>query len=95
MSAEPGGVPSPVVEPSQGEQQTHGFVRQHLPCLRQESERLDHNPMGLTIGLKRALHYTDIGLTGGALSRSNNAVIGITRRSWMTSAVVRTSASGS
>jgi hypothetical protein len=30
--------------------------------------------------LKRALHFTDIGLSGGALSHSNNAMIGTTQQ---------------
>jgi probable F420-dependent oxidoreductase len=59
--------------------QTPDFVQQHLPYLRQESERLDRDPMELTISLKRALHFTDIGLTGEVLSRSNNAMIGTTQ----------------
>ena len=67
------------MESSQGEQQTPDFVRQHLPYLRQESERLDRDPTGLTISLKRALHFTDIGLTGEVLSGSNNAMIGTTQ----------------
>jgi hypothetical protein len=52
------------------------FVQQHLPYLRQESERLGRDPGQLTISLKRALHFTDIGLSGKVLSRSSNAMIG-------------------
>lgn len=59
--------------------QTPGFVQQHLPYLRQESERLDRDPMELTISLKRALHFTDIGLMGEVLSGSNHPMIGTTQ----------------
>jgi hypothetical protein len=33
----------------------------------------------LTISLKRALHFTDIGLSGKVLAHSSNAMIGTTR----------------
>jgi probable F420-dependent oxidoreductase len=59
--------------------QTPDFVRQHVPYLRQESERLGRDPEELTVSLKRALHFTDIGLSGEVLSRSNNAMIGTTQ----------------
>jgi probable F420-dependent oxidoreductase len=59
--------------------QTPDFVRQHLPYLRQESERSGRNPEELAVSLKRALHFTDIGLSGEVLSRSNNAMIGTTQ----------------
>jgi hypothetical protein len=54
-------------------------VKQHLSYLRQECERLGRDPSELTISLKRALHFTDIGLLGEVLSRSNNALIGTTQ----------------
>jgi probable F420-dependent oxidoreductase len=59
--------------------QTPDFVRQHVPYLRQESERLGRDPEELTVSLKRSLHFTDIGLSGEVLSRSNNAMIGTTQ----------------
>jgi probable F420-dependent oxidoreductase len=60
--------------------QSPDFVRQHLPYLRQECERLGRDPRELTISLKRALHFTDIGLSGEVLSGSNNAMIGTTQQ---------------
>jgi hypothetical protein len=54
-------------------------VQQHLPYLRQESERLGRDPRQLTISLKRALHFIDIGLSGEVLSSSSNAMIGTTQ----------------
>jgi probable F420-dependent oxidoreductase len=59
--------------------QTPDFVQQHLPYLQQEAERLDRDPRQLTVSLKRALHFTDIGLSGDVLSGSSNAMIGTTR----------------
>jgi probable F420-dependent oxidoreductase len=59
--------------------QTPDFVQQHLGYLRRESERLGRDPRELTISLKRALHFTDIGLSGEVLSGSNNAMIGTTQ----------------
>jgi len=55
------------------------FVQNHLPYLHQESERLGRDPNQLTISLKRALHFTDIGLTEEVLSRSSQALIGTTQ----------------
>jgi len=60
--------------------QSPDFVQQHLPYLRQECERLGRDPRELTISLKRALHFTDIGLSGEVLSGSNNAMIGTTQQ---------------
>lgn len=59
--------------------QTPEFVRQHLAYLRQESERSGRDPDRLVISLKRALHFTDIGLSGQVSSHSSNAVIGTTQ----------------
>jgi probable F420-dependent oxidoreductase len=59
--------------------QTPDFVKQHLPFLQQEAQRLGRDPKALTVSLKRSLHFTDIGLSGEAPSRSNNALIGTTR----------------
>jgi probable F420-dependent oxidoreductase len=59
--------------------QTPEFVQQHLPYLRQESERLGRDPRELTVSLKRALHFTDIGLSGDTLSPSNNTMVGTTQ----------------
>ena len=59
--------------------QTPDFVQQHLPFLRQESAHLGRDPGQLTISLKRALHFTDIGLSGKVLSGSSNAIIGTPR----------------
>jgi probable F420-dependent oxidoreductase len=59
--------------------QTPDFVRQHVPYLRRESERLGRAPEQLLISLKRALHFTDIGLSGDGRSGSGNALIGTTR----------------
>lgn len=58
--------------------QTPAFVGEHLPYLRQEAERQGRDPYTIAISLKRSLHFTDIGLSGEALSRSNNALIGST-----------------
>jgi probable F420-dependent oxidoreductase len=59
--------------------QTPDFVEQHLPYLRQEAARQGRDPDEPTISLKRALHFTDIGLTGEVLSRSSHALIGTTQ----------------
>jgi probable F420-dependent oxidoreductase len=58
--------------------QSPDFVQAHLPYLQQEAECLGRDPRELTVSLKRALHFTDIGRSGEVLSRSNNAVIGTT-----------------
>lgn len=60
--------------------QSPDFVQQHLPYLREECARLGRDPSELTISLKRALHFTDIGLSGEILSRSSNAMIGTTQQ---------------
>jgi hypothetical protein len=54
-------------------------VQKHLPYRHQEAERLCHDPGQLTISLKRALHFTDIGLTWEVLSRSSHALVGTTQ----------------
>jgi hypothetical protein len=59
--------------------QTAAFVEEHLPYLRYAAERQGRTPDGLTISLKRSLHFTDIGLSGEVLSHSNNALIGSTQ----------------
>jgi probable F420-dependent oxidoreductase len=59
--------------------QTPEYVAAHLPYLRQEAERAGRDPASLTISLKRALHLTDIGLSGSFVSHSGNAVIGTTQ----------------
>jgi probable F420-dependent oxidoreductase len=58
--------------------QTPAFVQAHLPYLRQEAECQGRDPQTLLISLKRSLHFTDIGLSGEVLSRSNNALVGST-----------------
>jgi probable F420-dependent oxidoreductase len=59
--------------------QTPDYVAQHLPYLREEAERAGRDPRGVTISLKRALHFTDIGLSGEALRRSGGSLIGTTQ----------------
>lgn len=59
--------------------QTPDFVAQHLPYLHEEAERHGRNPKELTISLKRSLHFTDIGLSGEVLRRSEGALIGTTQ----------------
>jgi probable F420-dependent oxidoreductase len=58
--------------------QTPDFVQQYVPYLHAEAARQGRDPNTLTISLKRSLHFTDIGLSGEALSRSNHALIGRT-----------------
>jgi probable F420-dependent oxidoreductase len=58
--------------------QTPDFVQQHVPYLHAEAARQGRDPETITISLKRSLHFTDIGLSGEVLSRSNHALIGST-----------------
>lgn len=59
--------------------QTPDYVAQHLPYLRDEAERIGRDPKGVAISLKRALHFTDIGLSGEVLRRSGGSLIGTTQ----------------
>jgi probable F420-dependent oxidoreductase len=59
--------------------QTPDGVAAHLPYLREEAERIGRDPGTITISLKRALHFTDIGLSGQVLRRSGGSLIGTTR----------------
>jgi alkanesulfonate monooxygenase SsuD/methylene tetrahydromethanopterin reductase-like flavin-dependent oxidoreductase (luciferase family) len=58
--------------------QTPDYVAAHLPYLREEAERIGRDPRTITISLKRALHFTDIGLSGEILRRSGGSLIGTT-----------------
>lgn len=55
---------------------TPQYVADHIPYLRQEAERAGRDPDSITVSLKRALHFTDIGLPGDLPFRSGNAVVG-------------------
>jgi probable F420-dependent oxidoreductase len=59
--------------------QTPDYVAQHLPYLRDEAELIGRDPKTVTISLKRALHFTDIGLSGHVLRRSGGSLIGTTQ----------------
>jgi len=59
--------------------QTPEFVAQHLPYLREEAARIGRDPREVTISLKRSLHFTDIGLSGDVLRRSEGALVGTTQ----------------
>jgi probable F420-dependent oxidoreductase len=59
--------------------QTPDYVARHLPYLRAEAERVGRDPATITISLKRALHFTDIGLSGEVLRRSGGSLIGTTQ----------------
>jgi probable F420-dependent oxidoreductase len=59
--------------------QTPDYVARHLPYLRAEAERIGRDPRAVTISLKRALHFTDIGLSGEVLRRSGGSLIGTTQ----------------
>lgn len=59
--------------------QTPEYVAEHLPYLRQEAERSGRDPRDIVISLKRALQFTDIGLSGDVLRQSGNPLIGTTQ----------------
>jgi probable F420-dependent oxidoreductase len=59
--------------------QTPDYVAEHLPYLREDAERTGRDPRAITISLKRALHVTDIGLSGEVLRRSGGSLIGSTQ----------------
>jgi len=59
--------------------QTPDFVAQHLPYLRRQAERRGRDPAGISISLKRSLHFTDIGLSEGRGVRTGGALIGATQ----------------
>jgi probable F420-dependent oxidoreductase len=59
--------------------QTPDYVAQYLPYLHDEAKRIGRDPQGVTISLKRAVHFTDIGLSGEVLRRSGGSLIGTTR----------------
>lgn len=60
--------------------QTPEFVAQSIPYLRQQAERAGQDPDSISVSLKRALHFTDIGLPGGAAaSGTGGAVVGTTQ----------------
>lgn len=59
--------------------QTPGYVAEHLPYLREEADRIGRDPRELLISLKRALEFTDIGLSGDVLRKSGSALIGTTQ----------------
>ena len=60
--------------------QTPDFVARNLPYLRQQAELAGRDPAGITISLKRSLHFTDIGLPEQGRVRSGGAVIGDTQQ---------------
>jgi probable F420-dependent oxidoreductase len=62
--------------------QTPDFVAEHVPYLREQTERAGRDPDSVSLSLKRSLHFTDIGLpesgsvrTGGALVTDTQQVI--------------------
>ncbi len=59
--------------------QTPEYVLEHLPYLREETERAGRDPDSITISLKRSLQITDIGLSGDVAFRSGNALVGSTQ----------------
>ncbi|MSQ07353.1 MAG: LLM class F420-dependent oxidoreductase [Dehalococcoidia bacterium] len=59
--------------------QTPDFVAGNLPYLNRQLDRVGRDPAGVSISLKRSLHFTDIGFTERASIRSGGAVIGTTQ----------------
>lgn len=59
--------------------QTPDFVAQNLPYLREQTENVGRDPAGISISLKRSLHFTDIGLGEGPNVRSLGLVLGSTQ----------------
>jgi len=59
--------------------QTPDFVAENLPYLRRQTERAGRDPAGISISLKRSLHFTDIGLGEGRGVRTGGALIGATQ----------------
>ena len=59
--------------------QTPDYVAQHLPYLREEADRIGRDAREITISLKRALSFTDIGLSDEVLRRSGGSLIGTTQ----------------
>ena len=59
--------------------QTPDFVAQNLPYLREQTERAGRDPAGITISLKRSLHFTDLTSGEGHSVRTGGLVIGTTQ----------------
>ena len=59
--------------------QTPEYVAGLLPYLRQQASEAARDPEDITISLKRTLHFTDLGNTGGGVPQTGGAVIGSTR----------------
>lgn len=59
--------------------QTPDFVAQNLPYLREQTERAGRDPAGITISLKRSLHFTDLGMDEGAGVLTGGVVAGTTQ----------------
>lgn len=59
--------------------QTPDFVAQNLPYLREQTEKAGRDPAGVSISLKRSLHFTDMGMGEGGTVRTGGAVIGTTQ----------------
>ncbi|HLF04962.1 MAG TPA: LLM class F420-dependent oxidoreductase [Dehalococcoidia bacterium] len=59
--------------------QTPDFVAENLPYLRRQLDRSGRDPVGVSISLKRSLHFNDIGFPERASVRSGGAVIGTTQ----------------
>ncbi len=59
--------------------QTPDYVAKSLPYLRQQTEQAGRDPSEITISLKRALHFTDIGFDEGSSLRTGGLVAGTTQ----------------
>ena len=59
--------------------QTPDFVAENLPYLLRQLDRAGRDPAGVSISLKRSLHFTDIGFPERASVRSGGTVIGTTQ----------------
>ena len=60
--------------------QTPDLVAQNLPYLRAQTEKAGRDPNGISISLKRSLHFTDLGMEEGAGVPTGDVVIGTTQQ---------------
>lgn len=59
--------------------QTPDFVAQNLPYLQEQAERAGRDPAGISISLKRSLHFTDLGASEEKSVRTGGVIIGATQ----------------